>query len=704
MATIQHLMAGIHNLDYVLPEFQREYVWELEQAKQLMVSLCRDYPTGSLLVWRTSNPPEIKNSAVNRETMGTTQVVLDGQQRLTTLYLLTQNAVPPYYTEEDIRNNPRDLYFDLATGEFEYFQPMKMRNSPNWRPVTECFNGNINLFELVEECIDDAEQRGECFERFNGHLNTLKTILTKDYPIQFVPETAGIEDAIDVFDRVNSQGTKLSKAELGLAHACGKWPEARRIMKEQIERYAQQRFYFDLTFMMRSLTAVVRERALFETIHNATREELEEGWKRLIKRLDYLLGILPQHAYIHSTEDLTSLNVLVPLVAYLAQRGTFHSEAEIRRAIHWLYAANTKARYSGQTDQRLDHDLSIVRRERSPWKGLVDAIIEQRGSIKVKPGEFDGRTTQHPLYRMTHILVKSRGAIDWFNGHPLHQRPDGKDVIHNHHIFPLSQLYGDDGQYDSGNHLHKKIVNEIANRAFLTAATNIEMSNQLPEDYLPGILARYPGVLDKQFIPTDPTLWRMANYEAFIQKRRELIATAFNDLMQSLLEDVDERHELTVEEMIADGESSVLEFKSSLRWDVRQGKVNTALQKVVAKTVAGFMNSENGGTLLIGVADDGAIMGIEDDIASTSRHNLDGFQQTLYQTLSNRLGAPAAASVTTTFEQVGDHQVCQVHIPPSQTPVFLEDGNNQDFFIRVGPATQPLNVQDTHQYIADRWQ
>src|SRR5215204_4841058 len=119
--SIRDLMDGIRDLDHVLPEFQREYVWNGEQAKQLMVSLCKGYPTGSLLFWKTNNPPEIKHNAVSRDKIGTTSVILDGQQRLTTLYMLTQNAIPPYYTVEDIKEDPRGLYFDLETGDFQYY-------------------------------------------------------------------------------------------------------------------------------------------------------------------------------------------------------------------------------------------------------------------------------------------------------------------------------------------------------------------------------------------------------------------------------------------------------------------------------------------------------------------------------------------------------------------------------------------------------
>ena len=284
----------------MLPEFQREYVWELEQAKQLIVSLFRDYPTGSLLFWKTSDPPDIKNNAVNPDRIGTTSVILDGQQRLTTLYLFTQSEIPPYYTEDDIKNDPRNLYFDLESGDFQYYQASKMEKNPRWVSVTDCLTRkDINPFSIAQACIDDEPQHFSLAQSLNDNLNRLRNIREKEYPIQTVPSTATIDDAIDVFDRVNSLGTKLTEAELALAHICGKWPQARRVMKDQIEKYSAERFYFDLTFMVRSLTAVVKGRALVETIHGESRERLEQGWKKLVRILDYLTAVLPKHAYNH---------------------------------------------------------------------------------------------------------------------------------------------------------------------------------------------------------------------------------------------------------------------------------------------------------------------------------------------------------------------------------------------------------------------
>lgn len=88
--TIQNILEGINSLEMVIPGFQREYVQKKEQAKQLFVSLFKKYPTGSILFWETEKPPEIKNSAVSQDKIGWTKVILDGQQRLTTLRFIDE--------------------------------------------------------------------------------------------------------------------------------------------------------------------------------------------------------------------------------------------------------------------------------------------------------------------------------------------------------------------------------------------------------------------------------------------------------------------------------------------------------------------------------------------------------------------------------------------------------------------------------------
>ncbi|MEA3309688.1 MAG: DUF262 domain-containing protein [Chloroflexota bacterium] len=701
MTEISELMYNINKLDLVLPEFQREYVWSKSQAKQLLISLFHDFPTGSLLFWKTSEPPAVKNTTIPPEKIGSTLVILDGQQRLTTLYLFTQNKIPPYYRKEEIRRDPRNLYFNLASGEFQYYQVTRMQNDPTWVAVTDCFAGFIDPVNIATQKTNDGQQLGELIKHYFENLNKLRGIVKRTYPIQLVPATANIDDAIDVFDLVNSQGTPLSKADLALAHITGKWPQARQIMKNKIIELGKKNFNFSLTFMVRCLTSVVMESALFENIHDTPPDKLQQGWDLLTEVLDYLTSMLAGHANIHSTGDFNTTNVLVPAVFYLSQHDVrFNNDQTMRSFIHWLYASSIWSRYSGQTDQRLDHDMAIIKRSDSPWQDLINAIIDHRGRIEVKPSDLEGRATRHPLYRMTYILSKSYGALDWFNGIPLDLPPDNSYAIHSHHIFPTSLLYSERGGYTSRNHLHKKIVNEIANRAFLTGTSNIKLGNKEPAKYLPEVARKYPGALEKQFIPTDPALWELDRYEDFLASRRALIAKAINERMNELVTNFTPEIQTLVDMLT--GESAVLEYKSSMRWDMRRQQVNKGLEKIIAKTIAGFLNSE-GGTLLIGVADDCTVLGIEYDLQTIGGKDRDGYEQKLQQVLTNTLGVEHSQYWHVSFEESDGKTICIVHVDPSPEPIYLTYKGTKEFYKRVGNTTRPLNMEAAHDYIDMRW-
>ena len=201
----------------------------------MIISMYKEYPTGCILLWETTTPPEVKNKIYI--TNGRLyRMILDGQQRLTTLYMFITSEIPPYYTEKDIQNKPLDLYVNLLTGDFQYYQKQIMSNVPTWQKVVDCLKDNeINPFNIKDKYLE----MGNTIENETAFCSSIYDILMKlrkikdmDYKELIVPNTASIDEAIDVFDRVNSLGTKLTEAELALTHITGKWPNARREMKK----------------------------------------------------------------------------------------------------------------------------------------------------------------------------------------------------------------------------------------------------------------------------------------------------------------------------------------------------------------------------------------------------------------------------------------------------------------------------------------
>ncbi|MCA1707064.1 MAG: ATP-binding protein, partial [Actinobacteria bacterium] len=154
------------------------------------------------------------------------------------------------------------------------------------------------------------------------------------------------------------------------------------------------------------------------------------------------------------------------------------------------------------------------------------------------------------------------------------------------------------------------------------------------------------------------------------------------------------------EDLIRRGESHHLEFKSSARWDYREGRKNKDLETAIVKTIAGFMNSD-GGTLLIGVDDDGTVLGLQPDLELVRPPNLDGFENWLVSSLlTQRLGGVALAYLSVSFDRVGDLDVCNITIQQSREPVFSNYGkDDQRFYIRTGNSTNPLKGSEVDTYV-----
>ena len=144
--SIDDLLSQISRGEILLPEFQRGYVWNRNQVRGLMQSLYRKHPTGHLLIWRTYKPSLVRGTEAARD--GHSLLLLDGQQRLTTLYVLFKGEAPRFYEGESLFF---DLYFNVQTEEFMFWQKLRMGNNPAWIGVHEFLReGLTTLLERLE--------------------------------------------------------------------------------------------------------------------------------------------------------------------------------------------------------------------------------------------------------------------------------------------------------------------------------------------------------------------------------------------------------------------------------------------------------------------------------------------------------------------------------------------------------------------------
>jgi hypothetical protein len=156
-------------------------------------------------------------------------------------------------------------------------------------------------------------------------------------------------------------------------------------------------------------------------------------------------------------------------------------------------------------------------------------------------------------------------------------------------------------------------------------------------------------------------------------------------------------------EFLGKEESEHLEFKSTLRWDLRQAKVNRQLEKTAMKTIAAFLNS-NGGHLVIGVGDGSAreVVGLHHDYASLPRADQDGFQNHFTQLVNAAIGPEFRQFLSLQFAKIEDKEVCVVAVAPATKPAFVRFDNNEEFYVRTGNSSTPLRVSEAATYL-DLW-
>ena len=150
--------------------------------------------------------------------------------------------------------------------------------------------------------------------------------------------------------------------------------------------------------------------------------------------------------------------------------------------------------------------------------------------------------------------------------------------------------------------------------------------------------------------------------------------------------------------LISEGEGQYIEFKSSFSWDYRQQRMNKALNKAVMKNVVGFMNT-TGGAILIGVDDEGEILGLETEFQSMGKGNVDGFENALNLVFGQMIGTEYRHHLTVDFAEIEAKTVCRIIVSPAPEPVFLNLKNNEEFYIRTGNSSQPLTMSKAVRYI-----
>lgn len=522
---ISTLLDHIDNGHMALPEFQRGYVWGKEQVRGLFSSLYRRHPVGGLLVWATESA-EAQYRGDQQLAAGIVKLLLDGQQRMTSLYGVVRGKPPKFFDGNAAAFT--DLRFNLESEVFEFWQPIKMQDEPLWVNVTDVMQkGNAGMGAFITAISARPELIGKIGE-YVARLSNLLGILDIDLHIEEVTgKDKTLDVVVDIFNRVNSGGTKLSKGDLALAKICAEWPEARHQMKEKLHEWQQAGYDFSLDWLLRSVNTALTGEAKFLYLHDKQAVDIQNGLRRAIRHIDTSLNMISGRLGLDHDRVLFGRYAIPVMVRYLEQFNGKPDEIQRDKLLFWFAQAGMWGRFSGSTESFIDKDLGVLENN-----GGVDKLLAElrlwHGGLSVEPGHFDGWSLGARFYPVLYMLTRMGEARDWGTGLPLKANLLGKmNKLEVHHIFPKARLY-------EAKHRRNE-VNALANFCFLTKDTNLEIRDKYPADYFVAVESRHPGALASQWIPMDENLWKMENYLDFLEARKALLAGETNQRMCSLL-------------------------------------------------------------------------------------------------------------------------------------------------------------------------
>lgn len=555
-ATVEELVGMIERGELRLPEMQRQYVWQSTRVRDLMDSLYRGYPSGAILLWETDEDVPLRDFSVGQKEnpYQTTRLLLDGQQRLTSLSAVIRGE--PVQVRH--RKRPIELLFNLEhpdklafvtevdeesdrdddapesdeedATEDELMARLskrafvvgtrKLEALPHWIRVSDVFrtDGDTGILKAAGvTTLDDPRM-----EKYSKRIARLRGIRKYVYRMDVLERSLGYEEVTEIFVRVNSLGAKLRSSDLALAQITAKWRNSLRIFSAFQDRCAKEGFDLELGIHLKNLMAFTTDQSRFLTVSSLGVDALQLGWAKAEKGMEFAMNFMRSNVGITTPALMSSPFILIAIGYFGARRDYRLSQQEAVALRYWTLVANAKGRFSrGSSETILDQDLASLR-DGGGVSEMIDRLRAQVGRLDITPEELDGRNQRNALFKMMFLAFDAAGATDWRSNLRISLGHVGaQHRLQFHHFFPKALLKA------AGHSIRE--ADDIANLTFISGKTNRQISDKAPSDYV-GAYIEHSGTdaFDSQCIPVEQELLRISDYPGFLKERRKRIAERIN--------------------------------------------------------------------------------------------------------------------------------------------------------------------------------
>lgn len=737
---IGSLIADIDHGKIGLPELQRPFVWPNVNVRNLFDSLYRGYPAGFLLFWETGADGALKTIGTDAKQHAPSLAIVDGQQRLTSLYAVLKGVevLRANFKRERIRIafNPLLEKFDVADAavvkDKNYIPDISDLWKPEFRP--SAFRREfIAQLRTVRELSDSEE---ECIE---NAIDRLRNLANYQFVGLTLNQSVDAETIAEVFVRINGEGKKLNQADFIMTLMSVFWDEGRSDLENfalQATRPADKQASPFNHFikpapdqLLRASIGLGLKRARLENVYSVLRgRDAVTGADNPEKRAEqfgllkaaqlrslnlanwhHFLSALTLAGYRGEKMISSQTAVIYSYVLYLIGTCDFGiDKGTMRQAIaEFFFMAALTGRYTTSPETRFDSDLARLRDITTGEDYLArlreisaTTLTSDYWTISLPSALATSAARSPSLFAYQAALIKL-DARALYSPVKIASMVDpavkgSKAAFEQHHLFPRAFL-------NAIGITETFKVNQIANFATVEWPENIKIGAKAPADYVPPLDAAL-GAQERErqyFWHALPPLWWEMDYDEFLVQRRALMARVIRQAWEELTSGTIAEAAPpppSVAELISAGESDAVEFKATLRTNLHTGQPDEKMHLAVLRTIAGFLNAQ-GGTLLIGVTDEGEVLGLDAD----NFPNEDKLGLHLVNLITGRIGSLFLPYVHPHFEDHEGKRALAVRCERGPRPAFVSDGQQQRFFVRGGNSTAELFGAAIMDYVKQRF-
>jgi len=537
------------------------------------------------------------------------------------------------------------------------------------------------------------------------------TLSPLEIPAVILPESMSLDNVAEVFERINSKGTPLGIFDLLNARfikydvilrnlwesskikvdSLKKWYDDYK--NEQIPRYILQAIaLYKKGFCRRR--ELLNLDSTYVTLKQFQKEEFVNDWNMMSEYVGKSVERLSsqrQDGFGAITYDIIPYTVMVPFISAILGRIEKRADRPgcLKKLGLWYWCS-----IFGESYDPLDSYTEQDYRRVNEWFDVNETpnwITQQIKEIKERNLNVTQKTSA--VYKGILCLISKSGALDFVrDDYPEYS------TLEDHHIFPKSKAerYGANNSIDSI--LNRTLIDKDTNRKFI--------SDKDPSEYIKKIMESQN--LDKTKLqkrlsthlisPEAFECMLRDDFNGFIKAREKTIKEEIIKLVEPTISE----DQVDITELLKNKENQKVEFKSSLRWDMKLDQQNNVLEEIVAKEISSFMNSE-GGNLIIGVDDTSKVLGLEKDYSTLRKQDSDGFGLQLTNVVNTYLGKTLNSNIEISFPSIDGKEICFCKIKKSAYPVYLRNKNEKKFYVRMNNSAQPLDMEQAHRYITEHW-